>query len=145
LTGSKEGPCRAWILPSLEQNLQGVLMGEQQYWQRMDRLLAELDLVIDRPRGSIHPRFPDFIYPYDYGYLKGTQAMDGGGIDVWAGSQRELGVTGVICTVDLTKKDAEIKILLGCTGEETEAILRLHNDGQMSAVFVARPTDQKGT
>jgi len=115
---------------------------QQQFWQSMDRLMTELELVIDRPRGSVHPRYPDFIYPYDYGYLKGTQAMDNGGIDVWAGSQRDCGVTGVICTVDLVKKDAEIKILLGCTPEETQTILRLHNEGPQSAVLILRPVDR---
>lgn len=65
--------------------------------------------------------------------------MDAGGIDVWAGSQRESGVTGVICTVDLIKMDAEIKILLGCTTEEAQSILRLHNEGPQSAVLITRP------
>lgn len=114
-------------------------MDEQQYWQGMDRLVSELELVIDRPRGTAHPRFPDFVYPYDYGYLRGTQAMDAGGIDIWAGSQRGRGVTGVICTVDLLKMDAEIKILVGCTAEEAQSILRLHNEGPQSAILIMRP------
>ena len=52
------------------------------FWQAFDRLILESEIVIDRPKGSAHPRYPDFIYPLDYGYLKGTTAMDGSGIDV---------------------------------------------------------------
>lgn len=114
-------------------------MIEQDYWEGLDRLVRELEVVIDRPAGSEHPRYPGFFYPYNYGYLNGTKAMDLGGIDVWVGSQRECGVTGVVCTVDLLKHDAEIKILLGCTAEEAQNILKLHNEGPQSAVLVARP------
>ena len=31
----------------------------------------------------------DFVYSVDYGYLENTTAMDGGGIDVWKGSNSE--------------------------------------------------------
>lgn len=108
------------------------------YWQRLDELVNSLEVVIDRPRGSRHPRYNDLIYPYDYGYLKGTQAMDQGGIDVWAGSQPERGVTAVICIVDLVKRDAEMKLLLGCTHEEAEIILKIHNDGLQSGILIER-------
>jgi inorganic pyrophosphatase len=113
-------------------------MDDTIYWQRMDELVANHQVVIDRPRGTAHPRYPDFIYPLDYGYLKGTQAMDMGGIDIWIGSQAERRVTGVICTVDMVKNDAEIKILLGCTAEEAQIILQTHNDGPQSAILVTR-------
>ena len=39
-------------------------------------------VVIDRPLGSKHPRH-DFDYPVNYGYLPGTEAADGGGIDAY--------------------------------------------------------------
>ena len=36
-------------------------------------------------------------------------------------------MTAVICTVDLGKRDAEIKLLLGCTPSEAQVILQVHN------------------
>lgn len=108
------------------------------YWQHMDQLVQDCEIVIDRPRGTTHPRYPDFVYPYDYGYLKGTQAVDGGGIDVWVGSLPGRRVTGLICTVDLTKHDAEIKILIGCTPEEAQAILKTHNEGPQAGILIQR-------
>ena len=57
-----------------------------QFWQALDQLLARSALVIDRPKGSSHPRFPEMVYPLDYGYLENTASMDGEGVDVWVGT-----------------------------------------------------------
>lgn len=114
------------------------------FWQHIDRLVAEAEVVIDRPAGTAPPRYPDLIYPLDYGYLQGTSAADGSGIDVWRGSLPGGAVTGVICTVDLTKRDAEIKILLGCTPEEMQTALRTHNSGSMAGVLIGREREEEG-
>lgn len=103
----------------------------QDFWSALDALVETTQVVIDRPAGSAHPRFPAFIYPLDYGYLLGTSSMDGEGIDVWLGSRPELGITAVMCTVDLIKRDSEIKILLGCTEEEQTTIHRFHNNSEL--------------
>ena len=47
------------------------------FWQALDRLFTSLPLRIDRPKGSSHPKFPEMIYPLDYGYLEGFSAIDG--------------------------------------------------------------------
>lgn len=52
--------------------------------------------------------------------------MDGAGIDVWVGSG-EKQVDAIMCTVDLIKKDSEIKILIGCMEEEKVIICKTHN------------------
>lgn len=56
------------------------------FWNALDDLLENSEVVIDRPKGTAHPKYPDFIYRVDYGYLKNTASMDGNGIDVWMGS-----------------------------------------------------------
>ena len=108
------------------------------FWQALDQLVADSRLVIDRPRGTLHPRYPDFIYPLDYGYLDGTTAADGGGIDVWVGSQHDRSLTAIVCTVDLIKRDTEIKLLLGCTREEAQIILATHDTGVQAATLIER-------
>jgi inorganic pyrophosphatase len=109
------------------------------FWQAVDRLVAESTVRIDRPKGTTHPRYPSFHYPLDYGYLEGTRAMDGGGIDVWRGSLPTAAVTAVVCTVDMTKRDSEIKLLIGCTHAEALTILATHNEGPQSAILMERP------
>ena len=112
---------------------------ERGFWEALDALVAQSELCIDRPKGTAHPRHPDVIYPVDYGYLKNTAAMDGGGIDVWLGSDPARRLDALVCTVDLMKRDSEIKLLLGCTEEEKRDILRQHNESvYMKGILIRR-------
>ena len=101
------------------------------FWALADRLLAASRIVIDRPRGTPHPRYPALIYPLDYGYLEQTQAMDGGGIDVWLGTTNSGRIEALVCTLDLLKRDAEVKLLIGCSEHEQQIVLRFVNDSEL--------------
>ena len=110
----------------------------EDFWNALDELVSNSEIVIDRPRGSAHPRFPNFIYKVDYGYLKDTASMDGAGIDVWVGSG-EKKIDAIMCIVDLMKRDSEIKILVGCTEEEKLEVYKTHNETQyMKCVLIRR-------
>jgi hypothetical protein len=81
------------------------------FWQPMTQLLMTNSLIIDHPKGSLHPRCPYLTYPLDYGDLETTTSRDGGGIDVWLGSlntTRNYGrvktLTGILCTFDTLTK-----------------------------------------
>lgn len=108
------------------------------FWKYLDELVRGCEIVIDRPKRSIHPHYPDLVYPLDYGYLSGTQAMDGDGIDVWLGSLPESALVGLAITVDLVKRDVEIKLLLGCTTEEIQLVMAFLNGYNMRARYVSR-------
>jgi inorganic pyrophosphatase len=110
------------------------------FWSILDQLAAASEIVVDRPRGSQHPRITDMVYPLDYGYLAGTTAGDGDGIDVWLGSLPGRSVTGIACTADVAKRDAEIKLLLGCTAEEMAAVQRFLNSHGLGCVVLSRFT-----
>lgn len=108
------------------------------FWLALEKLVTETNIVIDRPKGSHHPKYSDFIYPVAYGYLDGTTSADGGGIDVWHGENGNY-VDAIICTIDLLKKDSEIKILIGCSNEEKQLIYAAHNDSEyMKGVMIRR-------
>lgn len=117
---------------------QGIQRADAKFWESLDRLVAEHEIVIDRPKGSAHPRYPSLIYPLDYGYLEGTASMDGDGIDVWLGGLGDKRLDAIVVTIDLWKKDSEIKLLLGCTAEEKRTILAMLNDRMMSAILIER-------
>ena len=109
------------------------------FWLALDKLVENSEIVIDRPKGSSHPRFSQIIYKVDYGYLKNTSSMDGSGIDVWVGTMKDKKINAIICIVDLIKKDSEIKILIGCTEEEQEVIYRFHNESEfMKGILIKR-------
>ena len=118
----------------------GFRPADDAFWAALDQLMVSSRVVIDRPRGTAHPRYPDMIYPLDYGYLADTTAMDGGGIDVWAGSDPARGLDAIMVTVDLMKRDSEIKLLIGCTEEEKQLVWHQHNDSQyMKGILIRRP------
>jgi len=110
-----------------------------EFWEYLDHLIATSGIVIDRPARSQHPRYPQIIYPLDYGYLAGTNSTDGDGIDLWLGSQPEKRLEAIIVIVDLQKRESEIKLLLGCTPAETEVLMAFHNQGEMRAELLKRP------
>lgn len=90
----------------------------KRFWEQMDDLVASWPIIIDRAQGTPHPRFASFIMPLDYGYLEGTSAADGGGIDCWCGSLPRTHVSGVMVSIDMAKRDTEIKLMIGCTHDE---------------------------
>ena len=111
---------------------------DEDFWNALDELVNTSEIVIDRPKGSAHPRFPDFIYRVDYGYLRNTFSMDGAGIDVWVGSGQKT-VDAIMCIIDLMKRDSEIKILIGCTEAEKMEVYQTHNETQyMKGVLIRR-------
>lgn len=110
-----------------------------EFWSALDYLVQQSEIIIDRPKGTVHPKYPDFLYEVDYGYLNNTHSMDGGGIDLWKGTNEEQKIDAIMCTVDLTKKDSEIKILIGCTEEEKEKIYQIHNNSEnMKGILIRR-------
>lgn len=111
---------------------------DNDFWKAVDTLVSSGKIVIDRPKGSTHPRFPNIKYEVDYGYIESTTSMDGGGIDVWIGSLAEKQVNAIICTVDLMKKDSEIKLLIGCTEEEITTVYAFHNDSEFMKGFLIK-------
>ena len=110
----------------------------------MTELLSSNAIILDRPKGSFHPRYREVVYPLDYGYLENTISSDGGGIDLWIGSlnsvmgnQSVKTLTGILCTFDRLKRDAEIKLLIGCTKEDIQVIQEFHKE--MYTLYVPNP------
>ena len=120
------------------------MTSDSSFWQFMSQLLITNSLIIDRPRGSVHPRYPSVIYPLDYGYIENTTSSDGGGIDVWLGSLNTVAnmdgvktLTGILCTFDRLKRDAEIKLLIGCSAEDIQVIRDFHKE--MQTLYIPNP------
>jgi inorganic pyrophosphatase len=114
------------------------------FWKAMTELVTTNAIVIDRPKGSTHPRYGNAVYPLDYGYLEETTSSDGGGIDVWIGSLSSVVdkhnaqiLTGILCTFDTLKRDAEIKLLIGCTKENVQVIQEFHKE--MHTLYLPNP------
>jgi inorganic pyrophosphatase len=114
------------------------------FWHAITALITTDAIMIDRPKGSSHPRSKELLYPLDYGYLENKVSSDGGGMDVWLGSlnsvmNKEGGktLTGILCTFDTLKRDAEIKLLIGCTEEDIQIIQEFHRE--MYTLYIRNP------
>ena len=101
------------------------------FWERLDELLKSSEIVLDHPNRVAVP-------PIDYGYLSGTSGGDGQEIDVWQGSLGTKRVDTIVCTVDLRKLDAEVKVLIGCSDEEKQSICKFHTSDKTGALLVER-------
>jgi len=108
------------------------------YWQSLDKIVLTNGFHIERPKGSAHPRYPDYIYPLDYGYIPNTKSADGDELDAWHGSLDSDEVSGVAVTLDPTKGDSEVKVLIGCTDEDKKKVLAAHSRGDMTATILNR-------
>ena len=104
----------------------------------LDELVPEPEIITHRPRGAPHPGYPHITCPLDYGYLRGTASMDGGGIDLWAGTGgKSLGAP--VCTVEPLKRGAELKLPRGRTEAGKAALLQFHRQVLgMGALLIQR-------
>ena len=114
------------------------------FWESMEQLLITNSIIVDGPQGSSHPSYPTVIYPLDYGYLKNTTSSDGNGIDVWVGSLNRVMnkdgtkiLTGILCTFDTLKHDAEIKLLIKCSVEDIQVIRDFYKE--MPTLYIPNP------
>ena len=113
------------------------------FWNLMDVLIIQSKIIIDRPKGSAHPLYPQIVYELDYGYLDGTKSSDNEGIDVWLGTDAEQKLDAIVCTVDLVKRGSEIKLLIGCTPAEKSYIKSFYNKWpQMGGILIEREDSQ---
>jgi inorganic pyrophosphatase len=79
----------------------------------------KLNVVIDRPLGSKHPKH-GFIYEVNYGYIPNTKAPDGGEIDAYVlGVNKPVDKASGICIAIIHRTDDEDdKLVITPNGED---------------------------
>lgn len=87
----------------------------------------EVEVAIDRPLGSAHPKYSDMIYPVNYGYIPNTVGGDGEEMDVYLLGVNEpvkacnAKIVGIIHRLD----DIEDKLVASLDGKKfTEEEIR---------------------
>ncbi|RMF54284.1 MAG: hypothetical protein D6746_14540 [Bacteroidetes bacterium] len=93
------------------------LLHRRFHWSAWEALIRCQGYTLDRPRRASHPRYPEIIYPIDYGYINGTLGTDGEAIDLFVGTV-DLGLVGLLLTHDYRRHDRECKLLYNCSPEE---------------------------
>ena len=119
-----------------------MVIANPEFWQMAEKMIRESRIVIDRAKGSVHPRWPEIIYPLDYGYLENTKSPDGDGIDLWLGSD-QCGLTAIFVTIDSVKRDSEIKLIISCTRDEIALIDAFYNHyDTMKGILIFREEEK---
>lgn len=108
------------------------------FWQKLDTIFLSSTLTIERPKNSLHPKYSNLIYPVDYGYLQDTIGSDSEEIDVFLGSQENRQIQAIVVSADILKKDCEVKIILGCSEDEIQAILFFLNQSESQKTVLLR-------
>ncbi|MCH4266717.1 MAG: Inorganic pyrophosphatase [Solobacterium sp.] len=108
------------------------------FWQKVDTLFLSSNLNIIHKKGETHPRFKNMIYPVNYGKLEDTAETGNTGISIYLGSGSHSVVTALIIAADILEKSLDVKILVGCTDEETEDVLRFLNQTDYQKTVLVR-------
>ena len=113
-------------------------MSKETFWDLLDKLVEKSKIVIEIKK-DITPKNNEVIFPTDYGYLDGTSSNDGEAIDVFIGTDSINKLDAILCTIDLMKRDSEIKLLIGCTEEEKIGIVHFYeNYPQIRGLLIKR-------
>ena len=115
--------------------------GAADLWDQVGAMLRSHRTVVDRPLGSTHPEHDWMVYPLDYGYLEGTSAVDGDGVDVFLGSADRGPLTAAAVTFDPFKHDVEVKLFAGCTPDEVRVVAEFWNRTGTVHTFVLPGAD----
>ena len=112
------------------------------FWQKVDTLYLSSGFRLTRKKGDVHPVFKNLIYPTDYGHVKDTKSVSGEGVSVYAGSLSRNTITALVVAADILAKELDVKILVGCTDEEVDQVLRfLNQTDYQKTVLIRRGKD----
>lgn len=113
------------------------LLNNGYFWQKLDSLVLSTNIVISQAQGTRHPKYPNMVYPVDYGYLEDTDQ-----IKLYKGSLKRTSLDAILIVADILKRDLEVKLLWGCTEEEETKIMRFINQTDFQkGILVRRGND----
>lgn len=113
----------------------------QTFWESLDRLLAEGEIVIDRPQGSPHACFPHVRYPFDCGYLALPLSESGAEMDVWKGVEAPSQVAAILLAVDEHNLELSRSLVVGLNDGELAAVTDFYTRIGLTALPIQRTPD----
>lgn len=107
------------------------------FWQKLDTLFVSSEIEITNKSGSRHAQYANLIYPVDFGCLSesGTSEKK---VFLFRGSQKQAAVQSIIVMVDILEKALDTRVLIGCTADEEQSILRFLNQTDFQKIILVR-------
>ena len=112
------------------------------FWQKLDTLWLSSHFILDKARGQSHLVYKNLVYPVDYGTLSDTAGTDQPPINAYLGTKKDQQIDAILVTADILRKDCVVKVLIGCTDEETETILKFVNSTEFQKAILVRRGDE---
>lgn len=110
----------------------------QTFWESLDRLLEEGEIVVDRPQGSLHACFPHVRYPFDCGYLALPLSESGAEMDVWKGAHTSSQVAAILLAVDEHNLELNRSLAVGLNEPELAAVTDFYTQIGLTALAIQR-------
>lgn len=96
------------------------------------------EINLNRKKGDVHPVFKNLIYPTDYGHVTDTKSVTSEGVSVYAGSGDRNKITALVVAADILAKELDVKMLIGCTEQEVDDVLRFLNQTDLQKTVLIR-------
>lgn len=109
------------------------------FWQKLDTLIFSGKLQVVREKGQASADYPRLRYPVDF--CKITDAISAAGMPLYCfrGSLPKAAASAVIVQADILSREVLTKVLVGCTDEECEMILKFINAAEFQkAILIHR-------
>ena len=105
------------------------------FWQKVDAAYMSGDYKTIYKKGTVHPHYPDLVFPCDYGHV--DNGVDDTSLRIFRGTKNKK-VEAVVVCANLLEKELTAIILVGVNEEEEEEILKFLNSNDFQKTIIIR-------
>ena len=105
------------------------------FWQKVDSAYMSGDYKTVYKKGSVHPKYPELIFPCDYGHINSGDGDSS--LKVFKGTKGKKADAVVVCA-NLLQKDLTAIVLVGLSEQEQEDVLKFLNSNEFQKSIIIR-------
>lgn len=121
---------------------QGALENNIFFWQKLDTLILSGSRERLAEAGEPSPDYPRLVYPTEYAKIGEVSENGGTPLYCFIGSQKEKRASALIVQADILERELLVKVLIGCTEDEIERIIKFINAAEFQkAILIRRGSD----
>ena len=112
------------------------------FWQKLDTLILSGKLECIRKAGDASVDCPQLTYPVDFMVLKDVISAKDTPLYCFLGSKKTLSASAILVQADILSREVLTKVLVGCTPEECNLILKFINAMEFQKAILVRRGSQ---
>lgn len=102
------------------------------FWQKVDATYLSGDYKTIYKKGTVHPKYPELIFPCDYGHINNGDIS----LKVFKGKEKK--VQSIVVCMNVLGKDLTNIVLVGLTEQEEEEVLKFLNANENQKAIIVR-------